>query len=127
MIAPKKGGRSMRIVVAVHSREVKTALFIALNAIPSVIIVATATTTSELIGYAHAFRPDALIVEFELPGKALPDVLEEVESSMTPERILVIGGDDAAEVVGRVATAEILRDVEHLLEVLTNATSEEGV
>lgn len=117
----------MRTVVAVHSREVKTALFIALNAIPSVIIVATATTTSELIGYTHAFRPDALIVEFGLPGKALPDVLEEVESSMTPERILVIGGDDAAEVVGRVATAEILRDVEHLLEVLTNATSEEGV
>lgn len=117
----------MRTVVAVHSREVKTALFIALNAIPSVTIVATATTTSELIGYTHAFRPDALILESGLPGKPLSDVLAEVESSMSPERILVIGGDDASVVVGRDSTAEILRDVEHLLEVLTDAAPEAGM
>ena len=45
----------MRLVVAVHSREVKTALFLALNGIT---IVATATSTAELVSYCRAFRPE---------------------------------------------------------------------
>lgn len=116
----------MRTVVAVHSREVKTALFIALNAIPSVTIVATATSTSELLGYCHAFRPEVAIVETALPGKPLLDVLTEVERSMTPGRILVIGGDNAADLVGGNSTAEILRDVDHLMAVLVDPTPGDG-
>lgn len=116
----------MRTVVAVHSREVKTAIFIALNAIPSVSIVATATSTSELIGYSHAFRPDVAIIEDGLSGKPLSDVLEEVERSMTNGRILVIGGDNASHLIRDGSAAEILRDVDHLLEVLVDAAPEEG-
>jgi DNA-binding NarL/FixJ family response regulator len=79
-----------------------------------------------LIGYCHAFRPDVAIVETGLPGKPLSDVLTEVESSMTPGRILVIGGDNATDLVREGSTTEILRDVEHLMEALVDATPEEG-
>ena len=41
---------------------------------------------------------------------------------MTLNRILVIGGENAAVLIGRSATTEILRDVEHIVEVLIDVT-----
>lgn len=41
---------------------------------------------------------------------------------MTLNRISVIGGDTAAAFIGRSGTSEILRDVEHIVEVLIDVT-----
>lgn len=61
----------MRTVVALDSREVKSALFVAPNPIPTVNTVASAPRTSELIGYGSAFHPDIAIVEDGLSGRSL--------------------------------------------------------
>ena len=90
-----EGARSLHLVVATHTREVKTALFLALNALPAITIVATATSTAELASYCHAFRPDFAIVESGLPGRPLRDVLAELVASRPDSRILLI--DEHAE------------------------------
>jgi hypothetical protein len=90
-----EGARSLHLVVATHTREVKTALFLALNALPAVTIVAAATSTAELASYCHAFRPDFAIVESGLPGRPLRDVLAELVVARPDSRILLI--DEHAE------------------------------
>ena len=90
-----EGARSLHLVVATHTREVKTALFLALKAMPALAIVATATSTAELASYCHAFRPDFAIVESGLPGRPLRDVLAELVASRPDSRILLI--DEHAE------------------------------
>jgi DNA-binding NarL/FixJ family response regulator len=117
----------MDVVVAVHGREVKIALFLALNSIPSIEIVATATSTAELISYCQAFHPGAVIVESDLPGRPLPDVLRELNQSTTPERVLLVDSAEKPDTLEGIPGVETLRDLDDLLAILSIADSEEGI
>lgn len=114
----KKEHQSVIVVIATHSREVRTALFIALNAVPSITIAATAASSSELTSYCHAFHPDIAIVESDLPGSPLSKFLSAFEDLDAPARILVVGGDDTTVLASRSTKVEALRDVDHLLQVI---------
>ena len=116
----------MDVVVVVHRREVKTALFLALNSIPNIEIVATATSTAELISYCQVFHPGAVIVEGDLPGRPLADILRELNQSMTPRRVLVVDSAEEPEALEGIPGVEALRDLDDLLAVLSKADSEEG-
>lgn len=115
----------MHFVVATHSRELKTAVFLALNTVPTITIVATANSTAELISYCRTFLPDVAIVESGLPGRPLADVLHQLGDAATPGRIFVIGEDGASELARDVGAAEVLRDVDHLLATLPELTLDE--
>lgn len=116
----------MDVVVAVHGREVKTALFLALNSIANIEIVATAISTAELISYCQAFRPGAVIVESDLPGRPLPDVLRELNQSTTPGRMLVVDSAELPDTLGGIPGVETLRDLDDLLAVLSMTDPGEG-
>ena len=109
------GTRSTHLVVATHSREIKTALFLAFTAIPTITIVATATSTAELITYCHAFQPEATIVESGLPGRPLGSVLHELGTAIPGLQILLI--DEHAEVKDdfELVDVEVLTDLDQLI------------
>ena len=122
MIAPAsdRGGNSeetprLQIILATHSREVQTALFHFLNAITTVTIVATGTSTAELVNYSHAFRPDIVIVEAGLPGLPLSEVLIELGTMRPPPRVLLIGEDARLEASPNLATIEVFTDLDLLM------------
>jgi DNA-binding NarL/FixJ family response regulator len=114
------------VVVATHSREVRAALFIALNTIPSITIAATAASSSELTNYCHAFHPDIAIVEAGLPGSPLSEFLLDFEHLDAPARILIVGGDEAALLAADIDKVEVLRDVEHLAQVISQPPAREA-
>jgi DNA-binding NarL/FixJ family response regulator len=116
----------MNVVLAAHSRELKTALYLAINATPDVTIVATAASTAELVSYCHAFQPEVAIVETGLPGRPLPNVLGDLQQSKTPRRILVIGEDDAMSLAREIAKAELLQDTTDLATILADLELESG-
>jgi DNA-binding NarL/FixJ family response regulator len=105
----------LHIVVATHSREVKTALFHSLNAIPTVTIVATSTSTAELVNYTHAFRPEIVIVETGLPGLPLSDVLGELHTVNPGLRILLIGEDTEVRAFLDIPNVEVFSDLDLLI------------
>lgn len=106
----------MRVVVAIHSREVKTGLFHALNGLDTVTIVATATSTAELESYCRSFRPDVIIVERGLPGRPLADTLNRLDECTG--RKLVIDPEGAAEVTLDLTGSEAFEDVERLIAAI---------
>ena len=109
----------MRIVAGVHSRDVKTALFLALDA-EGADIVATATTTSELISYCRSFRPDVAIVEGSLPGRQLDETLDEVAAFAG--RALVIDPEGRATAHLGDHHAELFLDVAQVVDALPRVT-----
>jgi DNA-binding NarL/FixJ family response regulator len=121
-----KGNLPVEVVVATHSREVRAALFIALNTIPSITIAATAASSSELTNYCHAFHPDIAIVEAGLPGSPLSEFLLDFEHLDAPARILIVGGDEAALLAADIDKVEVLRDVEHLAQVISQPPAREA-
>ena len=105
----------MRLVVAVHGREVKTALFLALAGVDAVTIVATATSTAELVTYCRAFRPDIAVVESGLPGRPLDETLRQLNELIPGGRIFVING--ASELVAA-TNAEVFTEINDLVAAL---------
>jgi len=116
----------MNIVLAAHTREVKTSLYLALNAAVDVTVVATAASTAELVSYCHAFLPDVAIVETGLPGRSLSEVLSDFETLAAPRRILIIGGDEALDLASTHPRTELLRDIDHLTAILPDVERENG-
>jgi hypothetical protein len=102
----------------------KTALFLALNGIEAVTIVATATSTAELVSYGRAFRPDTVIVESGLPGQPLGETLPRLADSMRSGRILVIDGHGVIDIVDEQPNAEVFKDIEHLVAALPEPGAE---
>jgi hypothetical protein len=113
-----EGARSLHLVVATHTREVKTALFLALNALPAVTIVAAATSTAELASYCHAFRPDFAIVESGLPGQPLSEVLTELKTSNPNSRFLFIADQAQPTADSKLPEIEVFNDLNQLIATL---------
>jgi DNA-binding NarL/FixJ family response regulator len=80
----------LRLLLAIHTRELKTAFFLALSDRPSVQIVATATNTAELLSYSRTFLPDAIALEWEMPGRPVADVLPTLTQAGCSSEILII-------------------------------------
>jgi DNA-binding NarL/FixJ family response regulator len=80
----------MRLLIAVHSRDVRRALFLALSGIEQVAIVGTATTTAELLSLCTALAPSAVVVEAGLPGEPLENLLGSIEGLRLDSRVLIL-------------------------------------
>jgi len=110
----------MRLVVAVHSREVKTALFLALSGIEALEIVATATSTAELVSYCRAFRPDVAVVESDLPGRPMDETLKNLDDANCSKQIFLIESPDSPDVAIDLTSAELFRDVDQMVAAIPN-------
>jgi DNA-binding NarL/FixJ family response regulator len=106
---------SMRLLIAVHSRDVRRALFLGLNGIESVTIVGTATTAAELLSLCRALAPGVVIVEAGLPGQPLEDLLTSVEDLSLDCRVLVV--DPCARYEDKIGAkgVEVFSDIDHLV------------
>ena len=109
------GTPQTHVILATHSREVQAALFHSLNTISTVTIVATGTSTAELVNYSHAFRPEIVIVETGLPGLPLSDVLIELGTARPAPRVLLIGENTDLKPHPDLPPIEIFTDLELLI------------
>jgi len=114
----------MRLVVAVHSREMKTALFLALSGVEVIEIVATANTTAELVTFWRAFRPDVAIVESGLPGWALDETINKLGERTEDGRIFLIDGGEALDLARARPAVEVFKDIDSLIAALPRPTEE---
>jgi DNA-binding NarL/FixJ family response regulator len=118
----------LRLLLAIYTRELKTAFYLALSDWPSVQVVASATNTAELLSYNRAFQPDAIALEWELPGRPLADVLPTLTQACSSAEILIVSRPSSRQQIRDVApTASVFDEPEeliHTLEALQAATDE---
>jgi chemotaxis response regulator CheB len=118
----------LRLLFAMYTRELKTAFYLALSDRPSVQVVASATNTAELLSYNRAFQPDAIALEWELPGRPLADLLPTLTQACPSAEILIISRPSSRRQFRDLApTASVFDEPEeliHRLEALQAATVE---
>ena len=112
-------GRGLRLLLAIYTRELKTAFFLALSDQRTVQIVATATNTAELLSYTRAFQPDAIALEWEMPGRPMVDVLPTLTQACSPAEILIISRPSSRQQIRDVApSVSVFDDPEELINTL---------
>ena len=116
----------MRLLIAVHSRDVRRALFLALSGIERVAIVGTATTTAELLSLCRALDPGLVVVEAGLSGQPLEDLLRSVEGLRLDCRVLIL--DPCAQHEDRIAAGgfEVFSDIDHLVAAVPSLGAVDG-
>ena len=126
MAAEKKP--RLRLLLAIYTRELKTAFYLALSDQPSLQVVASATNTAELLSYSRTFQPDAITLEWELPGRPVADFLPTLTQACSSAEILVISKPSSRQQIRDVAPCVSVFDepeeLIHTLEALQAATDE---
>jgi chemotaxis response regulator CheB len=109
----------LRLLLAIHTRELKTAFFLALSDRRSVQIVATATNTAELLSYSRTFQPDAIALEWEMPGRPVADLLPALTQACSSAELLIISRPSSRQQIRDVApSANLFDDPEELMGAL---------
>ncbi len=109
----------IRLLLAIYTRELKTAFFLALSNQPSMHIVATATNTAELLSYSRTFQPDAIALEWEMPGRPMADVLSALTQADFSTEILIISRPSSRQRIQDAApTVNVFDDPEELINRL---------
>jgi DNA-binding NarL/FixJ family response regulator len=105
----------MRLLIAVHSRKVRKAFFLALSGIERGEIVGTATTTAELLSLCTALAPNLVVVEAGLPGQSLEDLLRSIEGLRLDCRVVIL--DPLAEHQDEIGAGglEVFGDIDDLI------------
>jgi DNA-binding NarL/FixJ family response regulator len=113
------GKPKLRLLLAIHTRELKTAFFVALDSQPLWELVATAANAAELLTYSHALHPDAIVLEWELPGRPMAEVLPALAQTSPCTEISVICRPSSWQQVRDLApTARLYEDPEELIASL---------
>jgi DNA-binding NarL/FixJ family response regulator len=109
----------LRLLLAIYTRELKTALFLALSEQPALQIVASATNTAELLTYSRTFQPDAIALEWEMPGRPVADVFPTLAQADSPPEILIISRPSSRQQIQDIApTASAFDEPEELIHTL---------
>ena len=109
----------LRLLLAIYTRELKAAFFLALSVQPSVQVVASATNTAELLRYSRTFQPDAIALEWELPGRPVVDLLPTLTQADSSAEVLIISRPSSRRQIRDVApTASVFDEPEELINTL---------
>ncbi len=83
----------MNVVLAMRQAHIRLALELALSEQPGVRVVGTASETEGALALARTAQPDLVLLEWGLPGRTTPEVLDAARALLHRVRILVLGGD----------------------------------
>jgi DNA-binding NarL/FixJ family response regulator len=96
----------MRVLIADAHENVRWALRTAIRECPGAALVGEASEATGLICQARASRPDLVILEWELPGSPMDQVLVALRALDHGVRIVALGRSPGARIAALAAGAD---------------------
>jgi len=117
MVAEDK--QTVRLLLAIYTRELKSAFFLAISDELRVQIVATASNTAELLTFNRSLQPNSIVLEWDLPGRPMTEVYPVLTQADTPPSIFVVGKPSSEQHIRELAPeCELYADPEKLIQAL---------
>jgi len=111
--------QTVRLLLAIYTRELKTAFFLALSDESNIQIVATAANTAELLTYNRSLQPNAIVLEWDLPGRPMTEVYPVLTQADSLPDIFIIGKPSSEHHVRDLAPdCDLYTDPEKLINAL---------
>ena len=109
----------IQLLLAIYSRELKKAFFLTLSEEPNIQIVATAANTTELLSYNRSLQPDAIVLEWDLPGRPMSEVYPGLNQTDAPPSLFIIGKPSSEHHIRElVPECDLYDDPEKLIHAL---------
>lgn len=96
----------MRVLLADHHSQVRWALRTAIKEEPRLVVVGEATEAEALLSQAQALRPDLILLEWELPGQPVEEVLSTLRAYSNGCQVIVLSRQPECETAALAAGAD---------------------
>lgn len=95
----------IRVLLADDHPIIRSGIRMLLEQAPDILVVGETDRGDEVTNLVQRLRPDVLLLDMEMPGKSGVDVANELQSSGSPVRILVLSAyDDDAYIASLIST-----------------------
>jgi DNA-binding NarL/FixJ family response regulator len=83
----------MRVLLATKDQNLRISLQLLISEEPGLRVVGTASETNGLQALISTTHPDLVIVDWDLPGRNVGELLEETKNNSQPGKFIVLGRD----------------------------------
>jgi len=80
----------MRVLIAVPRQEMQTALGLLLSGEPDICLVGAPRNSHELLASLEALRPDVVLLDCDLPGLPMADLLAQINTHDSNPNVLIM-------------------------------------
>jgi DNA-binding NarL/FixJ family response regulator len=87
----------MRVLLADHHSKVRWALRTAIKEEPRLVVVGEATDAETLLSQAQVLRPDLILLEWELPGQPVEEVLLTLHALSNRCQVIILSRQSECE------------------------------
>lgn len=87
----------MRVLLADHHSEVRWALRTAIKEEPGLVVVGEALESETLLSKVQALRPDLVLLEWELPGRPVTELLASLHALNNGCQVIVLSRQPECE------------------------------
>jgi DNA-binding NarL/FixJ family response regulator len=96
----------MRVLLADDRSEVRWALRTVIREEPGLSVVGEVSDTEDLLAEVQALQPDLILLEWELPGQPVEELLSVLRVLDGQPRVIILGQEPGAEQAAYVAGAD---------------------
>ena len=83
----------MRIILAARESDLRLAMQLLLSEEPGVQVIGSANNASGLLALINSTFPDLVILDEDLPGRSIREVLSEIKACEASPKIVLLGQD----------------------------------
>ena len=81
----------MNILLAIYWRDLRLAIDLFLREEPGINVVGVAGETESLLALFETTRPQIVLLDWDLPGRTIPEVLRTIHAAANPPKLIVLG------------------------------------
>jgi two-component system response regulator DesR len=83
----------VHVVIAIGNPSLRLALELLLSEEPGVEVVGTTSETEGLLALVRTAQPDLVVLDWQLPGRSMSDLLSLVQSMEGRPKLIILSGD----------------------------------
>ena len=96
----------MNILLAIHWRDLRLAIDLFLREEPGINVVGVAAETESLLALHETTHPHVVLLDWDLPGRAIPEVLRAIHTATNPPKLIVLGNHEIEKDIALEAGAD---------------------
>ena len=85
----------MRIILAAKETDLRLAVQLLLSEEPGVVVFGSASNTGGLLALINSDCPDLVLLDSDLPGQPMLEVLTEIKACEPPPVVVLLGNEDS--------------------------------
>jgi DNA-binding NarL/FixJ family response regulator len=83
----------MRIILAAKETDLRLAMQLLLSEEPGAQVIGSASNTGGLLALIKSDLPDLILLDWDLPGQPIHDVISEIEACEPPPVVVLLGNE----------------------------------